>query len=260
MFLEERQQAILDHIGQHGRISIGEIQEKCGVSVDSARRDLRQLEERGLLKRTHGGAIPPQQVGALPARVRPALTPENAWPNYRAIAKRAAAMIQSNDCVYLTNGSFGRIIQEFLPTKFGYTLMVNSVELANDLKLYDNLKVYVAGGLMRMHSNASLVDSFATAFVKNLHFDLALLTGAGFDAAFGLTNGTDETATFQRAVIEHSRKKVALLASHKIGFRAFIKVAGAAQFDTLITDWDAVEDELQKIEECGVEIIVAEKL
>ena len=260
MFLEERHQAILEHIKEHGRISIGEIQEKFDMSADSARRDLRQLEERGLLKRTHGGAIPLQQVAMCPPRVRPVITPETAWPNYRAIAKRAAAMIEPNDCVYLTGGSFGGTILEFLPQNFVYTLVVNSVDLANNLKLYDNLKVYMVGGLMRMHSGAHIVDSFATAFVKNLHFDLALLTGAGFDAAFGLTNGTDETATFQRAVMQNSRRKVALMPSHKIGFRAFIKVADAARFDAVITDWDAPEDELQKIEEWGVEIIVVEKL
>jgi len=67
MFIEERHRAILDHIQQHGRISIGDIQELYGVSNDSARRDLRILEEKGLLKRTHGGAIPIQRGRALPA-------------------------------------------------------------------------------------------------------------------------------------------------------------------------------------------------
>jgi DeoR/GlpR family transcriptional regulator of sugar metabolism len=92
-----------------------------------------------------------------------------------------------------------------------------------------------------------------------MHFDLSLQTGAGFDAEFGLSNGTDETATFQRAVIENTRRNVLLLPSHKIGIRAFIKVCEAERFNTLITDWDAVEDELNKIEEKGVEVVVVEQ-
>ena len=64
MFIEERHQAILDLISENGRISIGEIVEKFEVSIDSARRDLRLLEEKGLLKRTHGGAIPLRQIGS----------------------------------------------------------------------------------------------------------------------------------------------------------------------------------------------------
>lgn len=63
MFIEERHQAILDLLNENGRISNLEIQEKFEVSYDSAKRDLRILEEKGLLKRTHGGAIPARQIG-----------------------------------------------------------------------------------------------------------------------------------------------------------------------------------------------------
>jgi DeoR/GlpR family transcriptional regulator of sugar metabolism len=112
---------------------------------------------------------------------------------------------------------------------------------------------------MRQHGTTSLVDSFATAFVKNMHFDISFISAGGVDAGFGLSNGTDETATFQRAVIENTRKNILLMPSQKIGFKAFIKVCDVNKFDTLITDWDALEDELIKIEEAGVETIVVEK-
>jgi len=258
MFIEERHQAILQTIQENGRISIGEIQAQYGVSVDSARRDLRLMEERGLLKRTHGGAIPLTQVNDIPPRHRDYANMEPS-DNYAAIAKRAAALVREKDCVYLTSGSLGFIMLKYPPRDIQYTLVVNSVSLANELKYWDNVTVYIVGGRMRMHGTASLVDSFAAAFVRNLHFDLCLMSGAGYDAAFGFSNGTDETAAFQRAVIENSRRRVAMVPNQKIGFRAFIKVCGAGEFDTLITDWDAVEDELAKIEELGVEVIVVEK-
>jgi len=258
MFIEERHQSILDFIKTNGRISIGDIQEKYGVSVDSARRDLRLLEERGLLKRTHGGAIPLQQVGLCPPRHRDVLSME-VWDNYAAIAKKGAAFIKENDIVYLTSGSVGFIMLKYLPKDIKFTLVLNSVSLANELKFWDNVTVYIVGGKMRMHSTASLVDSFATAFVKNMHFDVCLMTGAGIDSEFGISNGTDETAAFQRAVIENSRQRVFLMANQKIGFKAFIKVCDANKIDTLITDWDAVEDELNRIRDLGVNVIVAAK-
>ena len=258
MFIEERHEAILQAIAEQGRISIGDIQERFGVSVDSARRDLRLLEERGLLKRTHGGAIPLHQVGQIPPRHRDYEAME-VWDNYAAIAKCGAGFVKENDIVSLICGSLGFIMLKYLPRDFHYTLVVNSVTLAEKLKYWDNVTVYVTGGKMRMHGGSSLVDSFATAFVKNMHFDLCLMTGAGCDADFGLSNGTDETAAFQRAVVENSRKKVLMMPHQKIGFRAFIKVCDAGKFDVLVTDWEAVEDELQKIEDCGVQIVVAEK-
>lgn len=258
MFIEERHQEILKMIRENGRISIGEIQEKFDISVDSARRDLRLLEEQGLLKRTHGGAIPIQQVGICQPRRR---EPENmeVYENYAAIAKKSAEFVHENDIVYLTNGSLGFIMLTYLPRDIHYTLVVNSVTLAEALKYWDNVTVYIVGGRMRMHGTTSLVDSFATNFVKNMHFDVCLMTGAGYEAEFGFSNGTDETAAFQRTVIENSRKKVLMMPNQKIGFKAFIKVCDTGKFDTLVTDWDAVEDELNKFEDAGVQVIVADR-
>lgn len=258
MFIEERHQAILKTVNEKGRISIGDIQEAYNVSVDSARRDLRILEEKGLLKRTHGGAIPLMQVGAMPPRNRDLKNME-VYDNYDAIAKKGAEYIKENDIVYLTSGSVGFLMLKYLPKDIKYTLVLNSVALADELKFWDNITVYIVGGKMRQHSTASLVDSFATAFVKNMHFDVSLLTAGGVDADFGVSNGTDETATFQRTVIENTRRNILLMPNQKIGFKAFIKVCDINRFDTLITDWDALEEELVKIQEAGVDVIVIEK-
>ena len=258
MFIEERHQAILNIIKENGRISIGEIQEKFDISVDSARRDLRLLEEKGLLKRTHGGAIPLMQVNSLPPRHRDMKAME-VWDNYAAIAQNAATLVKEGDIVYLTSGSFGFIMLNYLPKDFRYTLVLNSVTLAEELKYWDNVDVYIVGGKMRMHGTTTMVDEFARAFVRNMHFDLCLMTGAGYESAFGFSNGTKETAVFQRTVIENSRRSVLMMPHNKIGFKAFIKVCDADMLDTLITDWDAVEDELNKIEDAGVKVVVVER-
>lgn len=258
MFIEERHQAILKVIQENGRISIGEIQEKFGVSVDSARRDLRLLEERGLLKRTHGGAIPLVQVGVLPPRLTDMKSME-VYDNFAAIAQKAAAFVRENDTVYLTSGTLGYIVLKYLRRDIPYTLVLNSVTLAEEVKYWDNITVYITGGRMRMSGASPILDSLATAFVKNMHFDLCLMTGAGCNTAFGFSNSTDEGAAFQRAVLKNSRRKILMMPSHKIGFEAFIKVCDADVFGTLITDWDAAEDERNKIEDAGVQVLVADK-
>jgi DeoR/GlpR family transcriptional regulator of sugar metabolism len=116
--------------------------------------------------------------------------------------------------------------------------------------------LYVVGGKMRQ--STSVVDSMATDFVSRMHFDLCFITGSGITAEFGLSNGTDETATFQRKVIENSRRKILLLPSAKIGTDAFIKVCDTEKFDLLITDWDCVEEDIAKIEEKGVEVFIVD--
>ena len=256
MFIEERHNEISEIINLNGKITISEITGKYGISDESARRDLRLLEQKGICKRTHGGAIRAGQVSVRPPKDRK-LDEMPVFDNYREISRTAASMIRENDIVYLTGGSFGYIMISFLPRAIHYTLVVNNVDVAKALRDFDNVDVYIAGGKMRQ--SGSLVDSFATNFVSQLHFDLCFITGAGVTADFGLSNGTDETATFQRAVIKNSRNKCLLIPSSKVGVDSFVKVCEVEEFDSIITDWDCVEEQISAIEEKGVEVIIVEE-
>ena len=95
--------------------------------------------------------------------------------------------------------------------------------------------------------------------MARLHFDLAFITGGGLTAAFGLSNGTDETASFQRAVIRNSRMKYLVIPSSKIGVDSFIKVCDVDVFDSVITDWEYSEEQITAIEEKGVQVMVVEE-
>lgn len=256
MFIEERHNEISETIKTNGKITIAEITGKYGISDESARRDLRLLEQKGICKRTHGGAIRAEQVSVRPPKDRK-YDDMPIFDNYKEISRTAVGMIHENDTVYLTGGSFGYIMLSFLPRDIHYTLVVNNVDVAKALRDFDNVDVYIAGGKMRQ--SGSLVDTFATNFVSQLHFDLCFITGAGVTADFGLSNGTDETATFQRSVIKNSRKKCLLIPSTKVGVDSFVKVCEVDEFDSIITDWDCVEDQILSIEEKGVEVIVVEE-
>ncbi len=253
MIMEERQRKIAEIISKNGNISIGEITEMFQISQESARRDLRILESMGVCKRSHGGAVLPMPVGYLPPRDRN-FDEMPVYENYQQIARQAVTYIKENDIVYLTGGSFGFHMQHYLPRNFHYTLVVNSIDLANRLRHMTNVDIYVVGGKMRQ--STSVVDSMAVDFVSKMHFDLAFITGGGLTAGFGLSNGTDETATFQRTIIKNSRKKILLLASRKVGADAFLKVCDVEKFDLLITDWDCPEEEITKIEEKGTEVVI----
>ena len=256
MFVEERHQKIVEVIETTGKITVAEIVREYGISDESARRDLRILEQRGVCKRTHGGAIRPQQVSVRPP-VNRDFSNMPVFDNYREIARKATEQIREHDVVYLTGGSFGHIMISFLPKEIHYTVVVNSVELGKELRPFENIEVYVTGGKMRR--SGSLVDSLATEFVSRIHFDLCFITGAGLTANFGLSNGTDETASFQRAVIRNSRKRCLLIPSSKIGVDSFIKVCDAEVFDAVMTDWDCVEDQITALEEKGINVVIVEE-
>lgn len=256
MFMEERQQEISEFIKENGKITVSEITEKYGISDESARRDLRILEQKNICKRTHGGAIALGQISVRPAADRD-LEKMPVFDNYREIAKEAAKLIRSGDCIYLTGGSFGYIMLSFLPKDIRYTVVINNVDIAKALREFDNIDIYLAGGKMRQ--SGSVVDSLATEFISRLHFDLCFITGGGFTVDGGLSNGTDETAAFQRTVIANSWKCVLLLSSHKIGVNSFIKVCDANVFDYIITDWNCSEEHLAAFEAEGIYITVVEE-
>jgi len=256
MFMEERQREITKYLSENGNVTVSELTEKYGISDESARRDLRMLEQKGICKRTHGGAIIMPQVNVRPPLDR-RFEDMPIYPTYRAIAQKAAAMIRENDVVYLTGGSFGYIMLTYMPKEIHYTVVVNTVDLAKELRFFENTDVYVAGGKMR--KSGSVVDSMATEFIGRLHFDLCFLTGAGLTAAFGLSNGTDETAAFQRMVLKNSRKRILLMPGKKIGIDSFIKVCEADSFDTIITDWECPEDQIAALVEKDLAVTVVEE-
>lgn len=258
MYMEERQQEILKKIDEHGRITIVEIVEQYGISSESARRDLRLLDEKGLCKRTHGGAIKASIVDQRPPKDRD-MRNMNRLSNYEEIAKIAAGMVAENETIYITSGSLGFLMLDYLPRDIRYTIVINSPVMADIVKLWDNIEVYLAGGKMRMHGTASIVDAMARDFISQLNFDKAFLTGAGVDSEFGFSNATAETANFQRTVIKQSRKNILMMPNQKVGCKAFMKVCNTSEFDVLISDWDCLEEELNKIEELGVEIVLAKE-
>ncbi len=252
MLMEDRQQAIYEIIQKNGKITIGEITAAYGISSESARRDLRILEMKYKCKRVHGGAIALNPVGMRPAPFRQFETMP-IYPTYDRITAEAVKRIHPGDVVYITGGSFGYLITRHLPRDLPCIVVTNFIELAQKLREFDEIETYVIGGKMRQ--SGSITDTLAADFVSRFHFDLCFLTGAGLTAEFGLSNGTDETASFQRAVLKNSRSKYLLLPGTKVGTNAFVKVANAADFDTLITDWECLDEQVTALREIGLEVV-----
>lgn len=255
MFMEERQRKIAEIIASEGSVAISRIKEMYSVSHETARRDLEALERAGLCKRTHGGAIRPLsdsgQVSVRPPAPRD-FANQPVFPEYLAIAQKAASYIKENDSVYLTGGSFGHLMLRFLPRDFFYTAVVNSTDLASDMRDLKNAEIYVVGGKMR--PSGSIVDPTAVENASRYRFDICFITGGGLSAGFGLSNGSGETAAFQREIIKNSKKRILLMPGKKLGCDSFVKVCDADMFDGIITDWTAESAPVKELEEKGIAV------
>lgn len=257
MFIEERHQAILDIISANGRISIGEIQEKFNVSLDSARRDLRILEEKGLLKRTHGGAIQTRQIalGKPPKVTAKDITVVK--ENYMAIAQKAVSMIKDNDVIFITSATVGYFMAQNLPSDIRIRVVTNSIIIAEELRKKDNISVILLGG--EMDNKGNCYDAFAIEMITRLRFDKCFITSACISPKFGLSIQKSQAISFWNAVIDSSKETIGLFPTEKIGFESIVSICPANRLNTLITDWDASEEDLSDFEEQGISIIVVEK-
>lgn len=256
MFIEERHRAILDILNENGRISNSEIQEKFEVSYDSAKRDLRILEEKGLLKRTHGGAIPARQIGGNLCRsLSPDERVKNVKENYLSIAKKAVSMIKENDVVYITNASVGYLMAQNIGS-VKCTVVTNSVSIAEKLRSSENVTVILTGG--EMNENGCFYDSFTLSVIKRLRFDKCFITSACISASFGLSIQKSRSVELTNTVINNSKTVVGLYPVEKIGFESVISICSTDKLDVLITDGETSEDDLSLFEELGIEIKIAE--
>ncbi|MBQ3048326.1 MAG: DeoR/GlpR transcriptional regulator [Oscillospiraceae bacterium] len=257
MFIEERHQAILDIIAQKGSITTAEIQESFGVSYDSAKRDLRLLEEKGLLKRTHGGAIPLRQVASGKPPMVTCKDISEVKENYLAIAKKAVSMIRNNDVVFITSATLGYFMAQNIPADINVRVVTNSIVIAEELRKRENVSVILLGG--EMDNKGNCYDAFAIDMISKLRFDKCFITAAAISAKFGLSIQKSQAISFWNAVIDSSKQTVGLFPTEKIGFESIVSICPASRLDILITDWNALEEDLVEFDEQNIEVVIAEE-
>lgn len=257
MFIEERHQAILNVIAETGKITTSEIQEKFGVSYDSAKRDLRILEEKGLLKRTHGGAISARQIASGKPPMMTCKDISEVKDNYLAIAKKAVSMIQNNDVVFITSATLGYFMAQHVPDTLRIRVVTNSIVIAEELRKKANISVIMLGG--EMDNKGNCYDAFAIDMIKKLRFDKCFLTAAAISASFGLSIQKSQAISFWNAVIDSSKQTIGLFPTEKIGFESIVSICPASRLDILVTDWNALEEDLIQFDEQSIEIIVVDK-
>ncbi len=255
MFLEERQQDIVRRVTETGRILVSEMQDLYGISADCARRDLRALESRGLLQRTHGGAIAAKPKGVYPDA---AYNPEDLpaiKKEYLAVAKEAIGCIRRNDVVYLTTSSVGYAMALRMAANFPVTVLTNSVTIAEALRKKEQISVILLGGEMSHRGHCH--DYYTIQMVKNIRIDKAFLSHTALSAEFGATLHSSDGVAFARAVMANSSVNIGLYPSDKIGRSSIHRVCAAEDYDLLITDGSCPEDFPAQMEELGVRCLIA---
>jgi DeoR family transcriptional regulator, fructose operon transcriptional repressor len=252
VYAEERRHAIADRARRDGRIEVAAIADELAVTPETVRRDLTDLEARGLLRRVHGGAIPVERFRSEPAVSERAtrMTDEK-----RRIAKRALELVPQHGTILLDAGTTTGELATLLPDR-ELTVVTNSLPIATSLAVRGQISVLVVGGRMRGRTLAN-VDGWALKALADLRVDVGFIATNGVSVTRGLTTPDLAEADVKAAMIAASREVVLLADATKIGDDHLVRYATLDEVDVLITDTEVDDEVAAELASLGPEVVRA---
>jgi DeoR family transcriptional regulator of aga operon len=250
LLIEERRQYIVGLAQRDGRVLVEELSESLGISRITIRKDLDYLQGRGVLQRTHGGALLPGN-GAL---ADPSLQEKEGRHSHEKvrIAAAAAALVQEGHCVLLDSGTTTTAIARALKRFSQLTIITNAVNIAGELSATD-FEVLLTGGSLRKNS-FSLVGPIAEEMLRDMHADILFLGVDGFDLEVGLTTPNVMESRVNRAMVRASSLVVAVCDSTKFNRRSLSKIVEASAIHHVITDSDLSQETAESLRSAGIKL------
>jgi DeoR/GlpR family transcriptional regulator of sugar metabolism len=227
-----------------------ELAEALGVSASTVRRDLKEMDDRGLVTRVHGGA------SVVDNDLEPALSSRSATHSEqkKRIGRAAARLVPDSATILITGGTTTEAMLPHLAEHSNLTVLTNGLSIAYHLARYPEISVVVLGGVLR-HEEMSLLGPIAEQVLGDFHVDFAFFSAFGIDPVTGLSAANVTEAGTDRRILQHATSLVAMVDSSKFGKRGPVRVADFDHLRYLITDEDAPADALDAIRQRGVDLI-----
>lgn len=248
-FSAERKQQILNALRTDRRLDAADLAVRLGVTGETVRKDLIQLERNGLLRRVHGGAVPVEQLSYEPAV---SARTEFAAEKIR-IARAALAHLPAQGSILIDAGSTTAQLAEILPGDVELTVYTNALSVALALVSRPRLTVFTLGGRLRSRTLAE-VDDFAVRALAEINVDVAFLGTNGISLERGLTTPDPAEAAVKRLMLGAAQQRIFLVDHSKIGLVRGSRHAEIGDMDLLITDRGLTREQRQALEASGVRV------
>jgi len=232
MTQEQRKKTILRLLEQKEEVSIQEFVTQCNISEITIRRDLTLLEKKGLLKRTHGGAIRNTIIPELFGFDNNALDRRN---QKIEICKLAASLIEENDTIYMDCGTTVYFLASILPRFKNLRVITNSLPVVSELMPHPHIKVYLIGGELDTSLKA-LYGPMTDNLLSKYKADKAFIGAAGVSLSQGLSSNHEKEASVTLKMAEAADKVYLLCDSSKIEKTSYFNYSSLELVDQLITD------------------------
>ena len=257
--LNSRSEQIIKHLLRAGTASIEEILAVAGSSAPSIRRDLARLENRGLIRRTHGGATLVEPLLYEPFRYDSSfIAREQRFAvEKRRIGLAAAELIQPNETVGLTAGTTTTHIGRSLRHREKIQVITNAINIGMELCNQPGIRTYLTGGVIPWAWSFSLTGNAALEFLDDVYMDKVFLSVTGLDAERGATTLETDEALIYRKMLKQSKQVIVVTDSSKFGNVSPAFICPVSEIHTLITNAGASNEALAPFERQGIRVIRA---
>ncbi len=250
----ERQQRIIDILRNEFTVRSTRLSELLNVSEMTIRRDLDALERRGLVERTHGGAVFRQERVAGKFHYNSSIK-EN-LKEKQQIARRAAALIEPNEVVFLGTGTTAALIIRYLEPGLPCTVFTNNLGITSEAD-GTTAEIIFLGGMYNPQTK-SLSGLLTMEMIRQVNATKVFLGADALSLSSGMTTPNFEIAVIERTMIKYTRGQVIIMANHtKFGLVAQMSIVPLKQIDVLVTNRSIPEDFQRELDLLGVEVVIA---
>ena len=231
MSYNERFQQILDYLKKNNSASVEQLAEMLYVSVATVRRDLTELQKRGQIKRSHGGAVLMEGADEVSFFIRKV---KNAHEK-QAAANVALRHMPEFQTVFIDNSSTCLALAERMELSHK-TVVTNGLNVAMRIARHDDVNLIMPGGEVKFNTTA-VHGSMTANCLNNFRFDLSVISCAAVDNE-GSYEFSVESMEIKKTALARSKKKVLVFDSTKVGTTAICKTASLDDYDHIFTDAD----------------------
>lgn len=250
--IAERHQQIIDRLQKEGKVNVADLCTDMNVSSVTIRKDLKLLEDKGLLFRTHGGATlhNPYTIDRSVNEKEKIQSSEK-----MRIGATAARLLEPNDSILIASGTTVLALAKNIQPKGNLTVITSALNVALELIKHPDVEVIQLGGLLRK-SSSSVTGPYAEGVLEDFSFSKLFLGVDGIDLEFGLTTTNVMEAHLNRQMIKVSQKTILLADSTKFGKRGFGKICGFEDIDQIITDKGVSDYVVRALEGMGIKVTI----
>ena len=250
--LTERHQHIISKLKKEGMVKVVDLCQELNVSSVTIRKDLKLLEDKELLYRTHGGGTlsNPYTVD------RPVNEKAMIHSGEKSgIGEMAARLIEPNDCILIASGTTVLSLAKNIQPRGTLTVITAALNVAMELAHQPNIEVVQLPGMIRK-SSSSVTGIYAEKMLEDFSCSKLFLGVDGIDPEFGLTTTNMMEAQLNKKMIAASQKTIVLADSSKFGKRGFGRICPLEDIEQVITDSNISDHMMETLKGMGIEVTI----